>query len=131
MRPAEIPLPIDQGGSLSKLLRFYFSGTDLSAYAEVWNKNRTERLLQLTPEWLNRHETGSWEKSYTLNGVTTVTTQTVRSTLRLTTTPDLTAAVHEDGVWDLLLIYPDGSRFYHIRGPAPVRLRSTLGPVFA
>ena len=111
-------------------LRFYFSGTDLNAYSEVWNKNRTERLLLLTPEWLNRHETGSWEKSYTLNGITTVTTRTVRSTLRLTAAPELTAAVREDGVWDLLLVYPDGSRFYHIRGPAPVRTRVTQGPAF-
>jgi hypothetical protein len=128
MKPAELSLPIDQAGSVSKIFRFYFDGTDLSAYAEVWNKNNTLKLLDLTTTWLNRAEVGSWTKSFVVNGVTQTATYTVRCSLKISATPLQTSSIKEDGFWDLLLQYPDGSRFYEVRGPAPLRVRATRGP---
>jgi P pilus assembly chaperone PapD len=128
MKPAELQLPIDQGGSIDRTFRFYFDATGLSAYAEVWNKNNTQKLLDLTTTWLTRSETGSWVKSFAVNGVIQTVTYTVRSSLRISATPTQTALIKEDGFWDLLLQYPDGSRFYQMRGPAPIRIRATRGP---
>lgn len=128
MKPAELALYINQGGSIDQTFRFYFSATNLTAFAEVWNKNNTAKLMDLTTSWVNRNETGSWTKTYVFNGVTYTQTYTVRSILRVTATPATTAAVREDGVWDLFLLYPDNSRFYQMRGPAPLRVRSTRGP---
>jgi hypothetical protein len=128
MKPAELSLPIDQAGSVSKIFRFYFDGTDLDAYAEVWNKNNTLKLLDLTTTWLNRAEVGSWTKFFVVNGVTQTATCTVRCSLKISATPLQTSSIKEDGFWDLLLRYPDGSRFYQVRGPAPLRVRATRGP---
>jgi hypothetical protein len=131
MQPAELKLPIAQGGSISQTFRFYFDGTGLAAYAEVWNKNNTLKLLDLTTTWINRAEVGSWTKSFALNGVIQTITYTVRCSLKITATPAQTSLVKEDGFWDLLLLYPDGSRFYQVRGPAPLRVRATRGPVLS
>jgi hypothetical protein len=128
MKPAELPLAIDQGGSISQTFQFYFDGTDLQAYAEVWNKSNTLKLLDLTTNWNNRAETGSWTKTFAVNGVIQTVTYTVRCSLQITATPAQTAVIKEDGFWDLLLLYPNGSRFYQIRGPAPLRPRATRGP---
>ena len=128
MKPAELSLPIDQAGSISKIFRFYFDGTGLEAYAEVWNKNNTLKLLEFTTTWLNRAEVGSWTKSVVVNGVIQTVTFTVRCSLKISATPLQTSSIKEDGFWDLLLRYPDGSRFYQVRGPAPLRVRATRGP---
>jgi hypothetical protein len=128
MKPAELQLPINQGGSINQIFRFYFNGTGLTAYAEVWNKNSTLKLLDLTTTWTTRAESGSWTKSITRNGVVQTYTYTVRSTLRISATPAQTVLIKEDGFWDLLLLYADGSRFYQMRGPAPLRVRATRGP---
>jgi hypothetical protein len=128
MKPAELQLPIDQGGSINQTFRFYFNATGLTAYAEVWNKNSTQKLLDLTTTWVNRAESGSWTKSFPINGVTQTYTYTVRSTLRISATPAQTVLIKEDGFWDLLLLYADSSRFYQMRGPAPLRVRATRGP---
>ena len=131
MKPAELQLPIDQGGSVSQTFRFYFDGTGLEAYAEVWNKNNTEKLLGLTTAWINRSEMGSWTKSIPLNGVIQTITYTVRCSLLISATPAQTALIKEDGFWDLLLVYPNGSRFYQMRGPSPLRVRATRGPALS
>ena len=128
MKPVELLLPIDQAASINQLFRFYFDGTGLSAYAEVWNKHNTLKLLNLTTSWVNRAEVGYWTKSFTLNGVVRTVTYKTRCSLRISATPLQTSEVKEDGFWDLLLVYPDGSRFYQVRGPAPLRVRATRGP---
>jgi hypothetical protein len=128
MRPSELSLPIEQGGSISKTFRFYMDGRGLTAYAEVWSRNNTIKLLDLTTTWLTRAEAGSWTKQVILDGQVCNFTYTVRCDLKISATPVQTASIKEDGFWDLLLVYPDGSRFYQTRGPAPVSLRATRGP---
>jgi len=129
MKPAELQLPIDQGGSVSQTFQFYFDGTGLDAYAEVWNRNNTVKLLDLTTTWVTRAEVGSWPKSFAINGVVHTFTYTVRCSINISATPTQTASVKESGFWDLLLVYPNGSRLYQTRGPAPLRVRATRGPV--
>lgn len=128
MKPAELQLPIDQGASISQTFNFYFDGTGLQAYSEVWDRNNTTKLLDLTTTWINRSEVGSWTKSFAVNGVIQTVTYTVRCSLRISATPLQTSLIEKDGFWDLLLLYPDGSRFYQVRGPAPLRIRRTRGP---
>jgi hypothetical protein len=128
MKPAELILPIDQAGSISQTFQFYFDGTGLTAYAEIWNKNNTVKLLDLTTSWIVRSEVGSWSKAFAINGVVHTFTYTVRCSLNISATPTQTASIKEDGFWDLLLVFPDGSRFYQTRGPAPLRIRATRGP---
>jgi hypothetical protein len=129
MKPAELPLPIDQGGSINQIFRFYFAGTGLSAYAEVWNRNNTAKLLDLTTTWLSTAEAGSWTKSFVFNGTVHTYTYPVRCSLLITATPAQTSLIKEDGFWDLMFVYPDGSIFYQIRGLSPLRVRATRGPL--
>lgn len=128
MKPAELILPIPQGGSINESFRFYFNAAELSTYAEVWNKNNTQKLLDLTTQWSGETEVGSWTKSFPVNGSIRSITYTARCTLNISATPQQTSLVKEDGFWDLLFVYPDGSRFYQVRGPAPLRIRATRGP---
>lgn len=109
MQPAYVTLDIPQRANFRRKLRIrtgtgYADLTDYIARAQVWNKDRTNKYLDLTVTWLNRIITtaNQWHFEMTLPAAST-------------------APIPEDAWWDLQLKVNDpldaSIPLYVMRGP--------------
>lgn len=101
IRPARLDITIPQRATFRKRLRLKAGGAPLNAtgyqlVAQVWARRRLTKYADLTVQWIDQ-ATGLFE---------------------LVLQYPATAAVVKDGEWDLLVIQPDGDRYYWLEGMA-------------
>ena len=101
IRPGRHDITIPQRATFRERLRLKADGAplDLTGYqavAQVWDRKRTAKLADLTIDWIDR-DAGE---------------------LDLVLAHTATAAITKDGQWDLLLIQPNGERYYWLEGTA-------------
>lgn len=101
IRPGRHDITIPQRATFRERLRLKADGQPLNAtgyqlVAQVWDRRRTTKYADLAIEWIDR-STGLFE---------------------LVLQYPATTAVVKDGVWDLLVIQPNGDRYYWLEGVA-------------
>lgn len=101
IRPGRHDITIPQRATFREPLRLKADGAplDLTGYeavAQVWDRKRTTKLAELSIEWVDRSD----------------------GRLDLVLGHQLTRTFDKDGEWDLLLIQPNGDRFYWLEGKA-------------
>ena len=108
MDAAYAPLEIPQRVGLRKLfrLRTATNYVDLSGYnaeAQIWNRERTVKYLDITLTWTNR----------------IITDPSTQWHIQLTLPEADSLSIPEDAWWDLCLEPPrsEGLAFYPLRGP--------------
>lgn len=100
MKPAKYDISIQRGASFSKRFRLKDStGTPLNltghgVYAEIWTKLKTEKLADFQVIWNNRSQ----------------------GDFNLILSPEATAAIDKVGYWDILIVNPDNTKDYWVRG---------------
>lgn len=109
MNPAIYNITIQQGASFSQRFRLKDSTgaalnlTGHSVYAEVWTQLKTQKLGDFTVTWNNRAQ-GDF-------------------TISLTSTQ--TSNIDKIGYWDILVVNPDQSQDYWVRGKASLAIGYT------
>ena len=102
MNPGIHNIAIQQGASFS--LRFRFKDSDgnpinmtgHSVYAEMWTLLKTEKLADFVITWVNRAQ-----GDFTIN-----------------LAGDVTRLIDREGKYDILVVNPDGTSDYWVRGRA-------------
>lgn len=102
--PGRYDITIPQRATLLERVTLPVDLTGCTVQAQVWNTARTTKLLDLS-RLTTDPETGD-----ALNEAD--------GEILLTATPTLTAAVTQQGVWDLRVVYPDASVDYWLDGVA-------------
>jgi hypothetical protein len=101
VRPAAFNIVLRPKASFMLRVKFPFSCVGREAYAEMWDRARTDKLLDFTMTWADR----------------------LMGRLDITATPAETALIEEAGWWDLLLVDTlSGERSYYIRGQVDLEL---------
>lgn len=96
MKPATWNITIHQRATFRESFRLPFDCTDYEVVAQVWSKRREELLLDFDVDWINR-TTGEFD---------------------LVADFTATRAMTKSGEWDLLVIQPNGERYYWLEGIA-------------
>jgi len=101
IRPARRDITIPQRATFRQRMRLKAGGQSLNAtgyqlVAQVWDRRRTTKYADLTVQWIDQ-ATGLFELVLQYPGTT---------------------AVVKDGMWDLLVIQPDGDRYFWLEGMA-------------
>jgi hypothetical protein len=96
IRPARRDITIPQRATYRQRMRLRLNATGYQLVAQVWDRRRTTKYADLTVVWIDQ-ATGLFE---------------------LVLQYPSTTAVTKDGVWDLLVIQPDGDRYYWLEGAA-------------
>jgi hypothetical protein len=101
IRPGRHDITIPQRATFREQLQLKADGAPLNltgydAVAQAWDRRRTVKLADFTIEWVNRPA----------------------GRLDLVLSHTATATFNKDGQWDLLLIQPNGDRFYWLEGSA-------------
>ena len=113
--PVDYTLIIPQRASLREKIRFPYDGRGVEIYAAVWDSNKKrKKFLSLDVEWINRYE--EWDPDDETK---------VRSTVILSAPWEETKIVIKNGYWDLLWIWPDGTRDYLMDGSTVVNRNAT------
>lgn len=99
--PARRDIKIPQRSTYRQRMRLKADGVALNAtgyqlVAQVWDRRRLTKYADLTVQWVDQ-ATGLFELVLQYPGTT---------------------AVVKDGVWDLLVIQPDGDRYFWLEGNA-------------
>jgi hypothetical protein len=105
IRPGRHDITIPQRATFREPLRLKANGAPLNlagydAVAQVWDRRRTTKQAELAIDWVDR----------TAGRIDLVLAHT------------LTATIVKDGQWDLLLIQPNGERYYWLEGTAYIDL---------
>lgn len=104
--PATLDIEIPQNATFSMNFQFKDStgvALNMNSYtvdAELWTEGKGRKLADFTVTWIDR-PTGQF---------------------KLTLAYTVTTNVGSSGVWDLLVINPDGTRDYWLRGAANLSL---------
>lgn len=98
---ARYDITIPQRGTYRKKMRLKagglpLNGTGYQLVAQVWNRQRTEKLAEGVINWIDQ-AAGLFE---------------------LVIQYPVTRLITKDGQWDLLVIQPDGDRYYWLQGTA-------------
>lgn len=101
IRPARRDITIPQRSTYRQRMQLKADGVALNAtgyqlVAQVWDRRRLTKYADLTVQWVDQ-ATGLFELVLQYPGTT---------------------AVVKDGVWDLLVIQPDGDRYFWLEGNA-------------
>jgi len=105
IRPRRYDITIPQRATFRKRLRLTagpkgarqpLNATGYQLVAQVWSRRRLTKYADLTVQWIDQ-ATGLFELVLQYPGTT---------------------AVLKDGEWDLLVIQPDGDRYYWLEGIA-------------
>lgn len=96
MKPARYDLPIYQRASFRRRFKLPFNCTGHEVEAQVWSARRVTKLVQFDVEWVDR-EKGEFD---------------------LVADFSQTRSVTRNGEWDLMVIYPNGERYYWVEGAA-------------
>jgi hypothetical protein len=101
IRPARRDITINQRATFRQRMRLKADGVAINAtgyqlVAQVWDRRRTVKYADLTVSWIEQ-SAGLFELVLQYPGTTTVV---------------------NDGVWDLLVIEPNGDRYYWLEGVA-------------
>lgn len=101
IRPARYDITIPQRATFRKRMRLKANGAAVNAtgyqlVAQVWDRRRLTKYADLTVVWIDQ-ATGLFELVLQYPGTT---------------------AVVKDGCWDLLVIQPDGDRYFWLEGNA-------------
>jgi len=100
MTPASYNIIITQGASYSKNIAFkdslgsYLNMNGYTVQAQVWTQGRRNLLANFTVTWLDKSQ----------------------GKLTISLSSQLTSTIPSIGVWDLLVISPDGTKDYWMRG---------------
>jgi hypothetical protein len=114
-QPANYDLLVPQRASLEETFRFPYDGTGSDIFASIYdNERRRRKFLDLNVLWLNRLEI--------------IDSSTVRSTVKISASWEDTREITKDGYWDLLWVWPDGSRDYLVEGRAVLNLNVSEEP---
>lgn len=104
IRAATVTLRVPQRATLCKRFRLGVDGNGIQVYAQVWDQPRKQLLINCSIQWISRLEV--------VNGKPTCVFEIVA-------TPTQTAAMKQDGVWDLKVVTQSGvQEDYWLRGPA-------------
>lgn len=102
MNPASYNITIQKGADFSQRFRFKDStGTAMNLtghalYAEMWDKLKTEKLADFQVIWNNRSQ----------------------GDFNLVLSSELTSQISRVGYWDILVVNPDNTQDYWVRGRA-------------
>lgn len=111
--PLVVPLPMQQNADFRRRFRLPIDGTSITVYASVYNRAGTEKLLDLTVDWITRSATDEDDDPY--------------CEFYLTATYTETALLTTDAAWDLLVVSPTSpEREYWLEGPVPVSTNNTV-----
>lgn len=109
IQPAQLDLTIQQNATFSVALQFKDSTgaalnmTGYTVAAQVWSAGRSSKIADLTFAWVAQ-TTGQF---------------------KLSLTAAETALIGPDGVWDVLVTNPDGTKDYWLRGSVSTEIGYT------
>jgi hypothetical protein len=101
--PASLDITIHQRATFRQEFTLPFNCTGHTVVAQVWTEKRRALLFEFTVEWISQ-ATGNFY---------------------LVASYEDTTKMKKDGVWDLMVIYPNNERFYWIEGNAIIDLGIT------
>mgnify|MGYP001810622865 CR=1 FL=1 len=105
VNPPTYPLLVPQRASLLEFVTLPIDGVGVEFYAMVYaSERRSRKLFDLTIE---------------------VQDTTPEAVLAISGDWETTRLMTRDGWWDLLAVYPDGTRDHWLKGPAVIDLRVT------
>lgn len=117
--PATYELVIPQRATLRQEIWFPYDGTDAEIYASIWDSDkRRKEMLSFTVEWIDRYD--EWDPE---------DLSKVRSKIILSASWEQTKLIIKKGYWDLLWVWPDGTRDYLLEGSTIVNKNATEEPV--
>jgi hypothetical protein len=93
-------LTITQGATFRQRFRLPFDCSAVEAYAQVWDKRRTTKLLDLTVEWIDRAEVVPDSDPAEYRGVL----ELVADWEDTAALPGAGKKLVEVGIWDLLVV---------------------------
>jgi hypothetical protein len=96
--PAQLSITIHQRATFRQQFTLPFDCTGHTVIAQVWKEKRRSLLFQFTVEWVDQSE-GSFYLVADYEDTTKMT---------------------KDGVWDLMVVYPNTERFYWVEGAAVI-----------
>lgn len=103
MNPATLDITIHQRATFRQEFTLPFDCTGHTVVAQVWKEKRRSLLFEFTVEWIDQ-AAGEFYLVAEFQDTTKMT---------------------KNGVWDLMVIYPNNERFYWIEGAAILDLGVT------
>ena len=94
MKPARYDITVYQRATFRRRFRLPFNALGHNVEAQVWSNRRVTKLVQFDVEWVDQEE-GLFD---------------------LTADFSQTKVTIKNGKWDLMVIYPNGERFYWVEG---------------
>jgi hypothetical protein len=120
--PARYDLTIPQGATFRQRIRLPFDCSQVEAFAQVWGKRRTTKLLDFAVEWIDRQEEVPGSDPAKFRGVFDLEAPW-DDTLAL---PGVGLNLIQVGIWDLLVVQDDNcERDYYLQGAVFVDPRAT------
>jgi hypothetical protein len=115
-------LTITQGATFRLRVRLPFDCSMVEAYAQVWDKRRTTKLLDFAVEWIERQEVVPDTDPVEYRGVLDL----VAAWDETVALPGVGKKITEVGIWDLLVVRDDNcEREFWLQGVVFVDPRAT------